>query len=126
MLHDFTYYNPTKIYFGKDAMQNLSAEIANYGENILLLYGKNSIKKIGLYDEVVEILQACNKNIIELSGIKPRASSEILDTALPKTEITEVVLKSIMCGKSSRSKISSGFSPSLCKTIYAILVSAVR
>ena len=52
MLHDFTYYNPTKIYFGKDSMQNLSAELANYGKNILLLYGKNSIKKIGLYDEV--------------------------------------------------------------------------
>ena len=55
MLHDFTYYNPTKIYFGKDSMQNLSAELANYGKNILLLYGKNSIKKIGLYDEVVKI-----------------------------------------------------------------------
>lgn len=77
MLHDFTYYNPTKIYFGKDAMQNLSAEIANYGENILLLYGKNSIKKIGLYDEVVEILQACNKNIIELSGIKPTTEKNL-------------------------------------------------
>ena len=71
MLHDFTYYNPTKIYFGKDAMQNLSAELANYGKNILLLYGKNSIKKIGLYDEVVKILKACGKNITELSGIKP-------------------------------------------------------
>ena len=63
-------------------MQNLSAEIANYGENILLLYGKNSIKKIGLYDEVVEILQACNKNIIELSGIKPNpAYSQVLEGA---------------------------------------------
>lgn len=71
MLHDFTYYNPTKIYFGKDSMQNLSAELVNYGKNILLLYGKNSIKKIGLYDEVVKILNACGKKITELSGIKP-------------------------------------------------------
>ena len=82
MLHDFTYYNPTKIYFGKDSMQNLSAELANYGKNILLLYGKNSIKKIGLYDEVVKILKSCEKNITELSGIKPNpAYSQVLEGA---------------------------------------------
>ena len=82
MLNDFTYYNPTKIYFGKDAMQNLSAELANYGKNILLLYGKSSIKKIGLYDEVVKILKACGKNITELSGIKPNpAYSQVLEGA---------------------------------------------
>lgn len=82
MLHDFTYYNPTKIYFGKDAMQTLSAELANYGKNILLLYGKNSIKKIGLYDEVVNTLKACGKNITELSGIKPNpAYSQVLEGA---------------------------------------------
>ena len=82
MLHDFTYYNPTKIYFGKDSMQNLSAELANYGKNILLLYGKSSIKKIGLYDEVVKILKACGKNITELSGIKPNpAYSQVLEGA---------------------------------------------
>ncbi len=74
MLYDFTYYNPTKIYFGKDAMKNLAPELNNYGQNILLLYGKNSIKKIGLYDEVVKILKECGKNIVELSGIKPNPS----------------------------------------------------
>ncbi len=82
MLHDFTYYNPTKIYFGKCAMQNLSAELANYGKNILLLYGKNSIKKIGLYDEVVKTLKTSGKNITELSGIKPNpAYSQVLEGA---------------------------------------------
>ena len=82
MLHDFTYYNPTKIYFGKDAMGNLPSELNNYGKNILLLYGKNSIKKIGLYDEVVKILKACGKNITELSGIKPNpAYSQVLEGA---------------------------------------------
>ena len=82
MLHDFTYYNPTKIYFGKDAMGNLPSELNNYGKNILLLYGKNSIKKIGLYDEVVKTLKACDKNITELSGIKPNpAYSQVLEGA---------------------------------------------
>jgi alcohol dehydrogenase YqhD (iron-dependent ADH family) len=74
MLYEFTYYNPTKIYFGKDAISNLSEELANYGKNILLLYGKNSIKKIGLYDEVIKILNSCGKNIVELAGIKPNPS----------------------------------------------------
>lgn len=74
MLYDFIYYNPTKIYFGKEAMKNLASELKNYGENILLLYGKGAIKKIGLYDEVVGILKSCNKNIVELSGIKPNPS----------------------------------------------------
>lgn len=74
MLHDFTYYNPTKIHFGKDAMQHLAGELRNYGKNILLLYGKNAIKTTGLYDEVVGILRSCDKNIIELAGIKPNPS----------------------------------------------------
>ena len=74
MLHDFTYYNPTKIHFGKEAMSKLPSELNNYGQNILLLYGKNSIKKIGIYDEVVKILKACGKAVTELAGIKPNPS----------------------------------------------------
>ena len=82
MLHDFTYYNPTKIYFGKDAMNSLPSELNNYGKNILLLYGKNSIKKIGLYDEVVKVLKECGKNVVELAGIKPNPSySQVLEGA---------------------------------------------
>lgn len=45
MKYDFTYYNPTRIHFGKDAMSNLCAELKNFGDNVLLLYGKNSVKK---------------------------------------------------------------------------------
>ncbi len=74
MLYDFTYHNPTKIYFGKKSMDNLSTELQNYGKNILLLYGKNSIKKIGLYDDVLSILKNYDKNVIELAGIKPNPS----------------------------------------------------
>lgn len=70
MNFDFTYYNPTKIYFGRNALDNLSEELANYGETVLLVYGKASIKKIGLYDKVLQILKACGKRVVELSGIK--------------------------------------------------------
>ena len=68
---DFVYKNPTTIYFGKESMNNLKAEAANYGETIMLAYGKGSIKKIGLYDEVVSILKEAGKKVVELSGIMP-------------------------------------------------------
>lgn len=71
MKYDFSYYNPTRIYFGKNALDNLPGELANYGKNILLVYGKNSAKKIGLYDKVTEILKTAGKTVFELSGIKP-------------------------------------------------------
>ena len=76
MIYDFTYYNPTKIYFGKKSLENLEAELKNYGKNVLLVYGKNSIKQIGLYDEVIKTLKRCGKNVVELAGINanPRYS----------------------------------------------------
>ena len=63
------YYNPTKLYFGKDALSNLKTELNNYGKNVLLMYGGGSIKKNGIYDAVIQILKECNKNIFEDAGI---------------------------------------------------------
>ena len=74
MKFDFQYYNPTKIYFGKSALDNLSGELANYGEKVLLVYGKNSIKKSGLYDKIIGILSGAGKKVTELSGIKSNPS----------------------------------------------------
>lgn len=71
MLLDFTFYNPTKIYFGKDSLNNLKAELANYGDTVLLAYGKNAIKSIGLYDQVSSILKHAGKTVVELSGVMP-------------------------------------------------------
>lgn len=73
---DFTYENPTTIYFGKTALDNLSNELANYGDTIMLAYGKGAIKKSGLYDQVVSILKESGKNIVELSGIMPNPTYE--------------------------------------------------
>ena len=71
MIYDFTYYNPTKIYFGKNSLSNLEKELNAYGKNVLLLYGKGSIKKIGLYDSAKEILAKCDKNVVgEFCDIK--------------------------------------------------------
>lgn len=71
MKFDFSFYNPTRIHFGKDSMDHLEQELQKYGPNILLVYGMGAIKRHGIYDKVVSVLNKCNKNITELSGIKP-------------------------------------------------------
>lgn len=82
MKYDFTYFNPTRIHFGKEAMSKLPEELKGFGNNVLLLYGKGAIKKIGLYDTVVEVLNKCGKTVTELGGIKPNPSySQVLEGA---------------------------------------------
>ena len=78
MLGDFTYSNPTRLYFGKNALEGLAKELPNYGKNILLTYGGGSIKKNGVYDSVVAILKSAGKNIIELPGVMANPTSEKL------------------------------------------------
>lgn len=73
---DFTYQNPTTIYFGKEALQNLREELAHYGDTVLLAYGKGAVKKIGLYDQVVSILTEAGKKVVDLSGIMANPTYE--------------------------------------------------
>ena len=79
MLGDFTYSNPTRLHFGKNALASLADELRNYGKNILFTYGGGSIKKSGLYDEIVKILKSAGKNIIELPGVMANPTVEKLD-----------------------------------------------
>ena len=79
MLGNFSYHNPTKLYFGEDSLNCLKDEMKNYGSNILLVYGGGSIKKSGLYDEIISILKACGKNIAEVSGVMPNPTVEKLN-----------------------------------------------
>ena len=78
MLGNFTYSNPTKLYFGENALDNLASELKNYGKNVLFCYGGGSIKKNGIYDKVVKILNECGKTIIEDGGVMPNPTSEKL------------------------------------------------
>lgn len=71
MLGNFSYCNPTKLYFGEDALQNLSAELKKYGDNVVLVYGGGSIKKNGIYESVAGILKAEGKTVIEIAGVMP-------------------------------------------------------
>lgn len=78
MLGNFTYCNPTKLYFGKDALNGLNEELPKYGKNVLLVYGGGSIKKNGIYDKVVKILKDNGKNIFEDGGVMPNPTTEKL------------------------------------------------
>ncbi len=78
MLGNFTYSNPTKIYFGENALDGLYSELPKYGKNVLLVYGGGSIKKNGIYDNVVSILKECGKEIYEDAGVMPNPTVEKL------------------------------------------------
>lgn len=78
MLGDFTYCNPTKLYFGEDALDNLSTELKKYGKNVVLVYGGGSIKKNGIYEDVMEILKKEGKNVAEIAGVMPNPTVEKL------------------------------------------------
>lgn len=78
MLGNFMYCNPTKLYFGEKSLENLGAELKKYGENVVLIYGGGSIKKNGIYDEVMEVLKKERKHVAEITGIMPNPTVEKL------------------------------------------------
>lgn len=78
MIGNFTYSNPTKLYFGEKALDNLGKELEGYGNNIMLVYGSGSIKKNGLYDQIIKILNEYGKNVIEDPGVMPNPTVEKL------------------------------------------------
>ena len=69
-MKDFVYEYPTKVYFGKGAAkEHLPAALSAYGPNVLLAYGGGSIKKNGIYEEILDILRAAGKRVTEFTGI---------------------------------------------------------
>ena len=78
MLGNFTYCNPTKLYFGENSLSNLSTELKKYGPNVVLIYGGGSIKNNGIYDEVIAILKEEEKNVAEIAGVMPNPTLEKL------------------------------------------------
>ena len=84
MLGNFTYCNPTKLYFGKEALKWLNKELPKYGKNVLLVYGGGSIKKNGIYDEVVKILKENGKEVFEDAGVMPNPTVEKLNEGVER------------------------------------------
>ena len=69
-MDEFTYSYPVKNYFGEGAAKKyLPGELAKIGNTVLLAYGGGSVKKNGIYDELVRLLQEAGKTIVEFSGI---------------------------------------------------------
>lgn len=94
MLGNFSYHNPTKLYFGEGSLSYLKEELANYGKNVLLVYGGGSVKKTGIYDEIIAVLAECGKNVAEVSGVMPNPTAEKLreGVKIAKAHNTDFIL----------------------------------
>ena len=71
MLGNFTYCNPTKLYFGEQSLEGLHKELPKYGDRVVLIYGGGSIKRNGIYDAVRAILDQEGKQVAEIAGVMP-------------------------------------------------------
>lgn len=79
MLGNFIYSNPTTLYFGDEVRSNLANAIAGFGKRVLLTYGGGSIKRNGVYDDVMAALKEAGKEVVELSGVMPNPTLEKLN-----------------------------------------------
>lgn len=78
-MNDFTFHNPTKVYFGKKQLAHLHEEVQKNGNSVLLVYGGGSIKKTGLYDKVTAELKENNIEVYELGGVEPNPRHTIVN-----------------------------------------------
>jgi hypothetical protein len=69
-MENFTAYNPTKLHFGKNIIEKLGETTLEFGKRVLLIYGKGSVQKNGIYDKVMNQLKSVNAEVVEYSGIK--------------------------------------------------------
>ena len=79
MQGNFSYHNPTKLYFGDESLNYLKDELKNFGPVVLLNYGSGSVKRNGIYDQVVAILREAEKTIIENPGVMSNPTLEKLN-----------------------------------------------
>ncbi|WP_144513955.1 iron-containing alcohol dehydrogenase [Bacillus sp. FJAT-22090] len=93
-MNAFSFYNPVKLIFGKGQLEKLTTELAVYGKKVLVVYGGGSIKKNGLYDQVMSALKSANMDVFELAGVEPnpRLSTAKRGAEICKKEGIDVVL----------------------------------
>ena len=94
MLGNFTYENPTRVHFGKEALDSLAEELKHYGPKVMLTYGGGSIKRNGIYDKVMKVLHDAGKTVIEEGGVMPNPDIEkVLEGAkLARRENVDMIL----------------------------------
>lgn len=94
-MNNFIFENATKVYFGKGcAKEYLATVLTEYGPNIMLAYGGGSIKKNGIYDEIISILASVDKNVFEFSGImaNPTYKKVLEGASLAKENHIDLIL----------------------------------
>ncbi len=93
-MNDFIFHNPDKVYFGRNQLGNLLGELLNYGKKVLLVYGGGSIKRSGLYDQIVALIKDNGMELFELSGVEPnpRHTTANKGAEICKKEGIDVVL----------------------------------
>lgn len=80
-MQNFTAYNPTKLHFGKDVLDKLPATLSAYGKRVLLVYGKGSVVRSGLYQRIRDLTGQAGLEVIEYGGIRPNPVVEDVDAA---------------------------------------------
>ncbi|WP_311079422.1 iron-containing alcohol dehydrogenase [Paenibacillus polymyxa] len=90
----FEFYNPTQLIFGKGQLEALKREVPKYGKRVLLVYGGGSIKRSGLYDNVISLLGEIGAEVTELAGVEPnpRLSTVHKGVELCKTHQIDLIL----------------------------------
>ena len=91
---NFTFHNPTRLHFGENAMDALVEELKGYGPVVQLCYGGGSIKKNGIYDQVVAALNAAGKTVVEDGGVMPNPTVEKMreGAAMAKANNVDLIL----------------------------------
>ncbi len=92
---DFVYNTPTKVYFGKDGQKKVGKIISELGiKKIMMQYGRESIKKSGLYDEILSSLSEFNIEVVEMGGVEPNPKLSFVREAIKvaKSEKVELIL----------------------------------
>lgn len=92
MLGNFTYCNPTTLYFGEEALSHLNEELPKYGKTVQLIYGGGSIKRNGIYEAVVALLKENGKTIVEDGGVMPNPTIEKVREGVQLARANEVDL----------------------------------
>lgn len=93
-MNAFSFYNPVKLIFGKGQLEKVKTELPQYGKKVLVVYGGGSIKKSGLYDEVMTVLKEAELEVFELAGVEPnpRISTARKGIEICKTEGIDMLL----------------------------------
>lgn len=81
-MENFVFHNPTKIIFGRNTEEKVGEETARFSRKILFHYGQGSIKRIGLYDRVVESLRKAGVEFIELGGVQPNPRLKLVEKGI--------------------------------------------